>query len=78
MDKIEALNRDKRRVKKMIRAWNASYEKMNGVAPTGGERKGLVRDLYEEYQQVSLNSDLLYEKVVYCNNIDMINIYCVR
>jgi len=54
MDKIEALNRDKRRVKKMIRAWNASYEKTNGVAPIGSERKGLVRDLYEEYQQISL------------------------
>lgn len=39
-------------MKKLIRAWNASYEKANGAPPTSNERKGLLRDLYEEYQQV--------------------------
>jgi hypothetical protein len=39
-------------VKKLIKAWNASFERNNGVAITGSERKGQLRELYEEYQQV--------------------------
>lgn len=51
-DKIEVLNTEKRRIKKLIRAWNASFEKKTGRLPTSTERKGHLRELYEEYQQV--------------------------
>ena len=50
--KIEHLDAEKRRVKKLIKAWNKSYEKKTGSIPTSNERRGQLRGLYEEYQQV--------------------------
>lgn len=50
--KIEYLNTEKRKLKKLIKAWNFSFERKNGRVPTANERKGHLRDLYEEYQQV--------------------------
>lgn len=51
--KIESLSNEKRRVKKLIKAWNASYERQHGRIPAASERKGHLRELHEEYQQVS-------------------------
>eukprot|EP01034_Spumella_vulgaris_P022860 gene22860-29037_t len=62
-NKIETLSTEKRRVKKLIRAWNASFEKKNGRLPTSNERKGHLRELYEEYQQSSLALRIRTEKM---------------
>lgn len=51
-NKIERLGGEKRKLKKLIRAWNSSYEKQFGRLPMSSERKGHVRELYEEYQKV--------------------------
>lgn len=51
--KIDSLKNEKRRVKKLIRAWNASYEKQHGRLPAIADRKGHLRELHEEYQQVT-------------------------
>lgn len=53
-NKIDQLNLEKRRIKKLIRAWNATYLKQHDKLPTSAERKGHVRELHEEYQQVSI------------------------
>lgn len=50
--KLENLSNEKRRIKKLIRAWNSSFEKNNSRLPTSSERKGHLRELYEEYHQV--------------------------
>ena len=50
--KIETLTTEKRRIKKLIKAWNTSFEKKNARLPTSSERKGHLRELYEEYHQV--------------------------
>ena len=50
--RIEKLTNEKRRIKKYIKAWNASFEKKNQRLPTNTERKGHLRELYEEYHQV--------------------------
>jgi hypothetical protein len=50
--KIESLLVEKRRLKRLIKAWNASYEKEHGRLPSSTERKGHLRELHEEYQQV--------------------------
>lgn len=50
--KIENLLVEKRRLKRLIKAWNSSYEKEHGRVPTSAERKGHLRELHEEYQQV--------------------------
>jgi hypothetical protein len=52
LQKLEGITNEKRRVKKLIRAWNASYERKYGKLPTSAERKGHLRELHEEYQQV--------------------------
>ena len=52
--KIETLSLEKRRIKKLIKAWNNSFERKNGRLPTSGERKGHLRELYEEYHQVRI------------------------
>jgi hypothetical protein len=62
-NKIETLSIEKRRVKKLIRAWNSSFEKKNGRLPTSNERKGHLRELYEEYQQSSLALRIRTEKM---------------
>jgi hypothetical protein len=53
MVKVETNAQEKRRLKKLIKAWNASFEKKHGRLPTSAERsKGHLRELYEEYHQV--------------------------
>jgi len=52
-EKIETLNTEKRRIKKILKAWNASFEKRNGRAATKQERKELAGGYYEEYQLIS-------------------------
>lgn len=51
-DKIEKLQLEKRKIKKLIKAWNQSFEKQYGRLPTTADRKGHLRDLHEEYHQV--------------------------
>lgn len=58
--KIETLTTEKRRIKKLIKAWNASFEKNNARLPTSSERKGHLRELYEEYHQVYCSYALLF------------------
>jgi len=52
-NKIDQLNAEKRRIKKLIHAWNVTYQKQHQRLPTSSERKGQLRELHEEYQQVS-------------------------
>lgn len=52
MQKIDGLQNDRRRVKKLIKAWNTSHERKYGHAPSAQERKGHLRSLHEEYRQV--------------------------
>lgn len=61
--KIEGLANEKRRVKKLIRAWNASYERQHGRLPGSGDRKGHLRELHEEYQQLALSLRIRREKM---------------
>ena len=53
--KIDSLVVEKRRLKKLIKAWNATYEKNLGRPPNASERKGHYRELFEEYQQVRIS-----------------------
>ena len=50
--KIDNLQIEKRRVKKLIKAWNATFLKNHGRVPSSEDRKGHLRELHEEYQQV--------------------------
>lgn len=63
--KIETLTTEKRRIKKLIKAWNASFEKNNSRLPTSSERKGHLRELYEEYHQVRVRICLDYVFLAY-------------
>jgi hypothetical protein len=51
-EKVEKLIAEKRKIKKLIKAWNLSYEKQFGHIPSSSERKGHLRELYEEYHKV--------------------------
>ena len=53
MDKIEMLTNEKRKVKRVIKLWNFSYEKQNGRPPSQLERKQLAKSHYLEYQRLS-------------------------
>eukprot|EP00981_Chlorochromonas_danica_P000957 scaffold229_cov155-Ochromonas_danica.AAC.5 len=61
--KIDSLKNEKRRVKKLIRAWNASYEKQHGRLPAIADRKGHLRELHEEYQQLALALRIRQDKL---------------
>jgi hypothetical protein len=50
--KIASMSDEKRRLKRLIRTWNTSYEKLHGHLPTSADRTGHLRELHEEYQQV--------------------------
>jgi regulator of replication initiation timing len=67
--KIENLSLEKRRIKKLIKAWNTSFEKKNSRVPTSGERKGHLRELYEEYHQVCVGTIMSYMCVCGCHYV---------
>lgn len=50
--KIDKLSLEKRKIKKLIKAWNATYQKQFGHLPSSSERKGHLRELYEDYHKV--------------------------
>lgn len=62
-NKIDQLNLEKRRIKKLIRAWNASYLRQHDRLPTSSERRGHLRELHEEYQQITLALKIRKEKM---------------
>lgn len=51
--KMDGLLLEKRRIKKLIKAWNATFLKSTGHLPSSEDRKGHLRELHEEYQQVN-------------------------
>lgn len=54
LDKLDALESEKRKLKMSIKSWNSVFEKENGRAPTKRERKALAGHLYDSYQKISL------------------------
>lgn len=50
--KIDKLSLEKRKIKKLIKAWNATYQKQFGHIPSSSERRGHLRELYEDYHKV--------------------------
>jgi hypothetical protein len=50
--KIEDLEGNKRRLKKIFRAWNVRFEKANGREPTLKDRKAVLKEQYMEYDEV--------------------------
>ena len=54
--KIERMGFERRRIKKLIRAWNASFLKQFGHVPTSSDRKGHLRELHEEYHKAQIVS----------------------
>jgi hypothetical protein len=51
--KMASLSTEKKRIKKLIKAWNLTYQKQYGKLPSSTDRKGHLRELHEEYHQVS-------------------------
>jgi hypothetical protein len=51
--KAEKLEHERRRIKRLIKAWNSSYQQEFGKLPSSSERKGHLRDLHEEYHKVN-------------------------
>jgi hypothetical protein len=52
-NKAEKLEHERRRIKRLIKAWNSSYQQEFGKLPSSSERKGHLRDLHEEYHKVN-------------------------
>ena len=50
--KLEKLENEKRKLRKMLKTWNITFEKENGRLPSNIERKNFAGKLYEEYQKV--------------------------
>jgi SepF-like predicted cell division protein (DUF552 family) len=49
---IENTDIEKKKLKKIIKGWNDTFENANGRVATNQEKKTLVRDMYEDYQKV--------------------------
>ena len=64
--KMKSLLVEKRRLKRLIKAWNTSYEKEHGRLPSSTDRKGHLRELHEEYQQVRRKTAYYYCSVTKC------------
>lgn len=61
--RLESLEYEKRRLKKIIRSWNASFERLHGRPPTTKERKMNMKEQYVEYEQVSTSWKTRKEKM---------------
>ena len=61
--KMENISIEKRRVKKLIQAWNKILLRNNEKIPVDSERKGRLREMYEEYHQLQLALKVRSEKM---------------
>ena len=62
--KMESIAIEKRRVKKLIQAWNKILLKSGAEKlPADSERRGRLREMYEEYHQLQLSLKIRAEKM---------------
>jgi hypothetical protein len=53
LDKAESLSHEKRKVKRIIKMWNATFEHQHGRTATQEERKQQAKAHYVEHQRLS-------------------------
>jgi hypothetical protein len=64
--KIEDLESEKRRLKKIFRAWNLRYEKIHGKEATIKDKKSALTEQYQEYETVSAFKEYCYDSHLLC------------
>jgi hypothetical protein len=63
LDKIEALSHEKRKVKRVIKMWNVTFERQHGRPATQEERKQQAKAHYVEHQRLSRLLEIRNAKV---------------
>ena len=63
LDKIEAINGEKRKAKRSLKAWNSAFEKQFGRPASQAEKRQLASDYYAEYQRLARQLEAREDKV---------------